>query len=369
MSLQHIIRWYALLLRLYPRAFQMQFGAEMQTVFRCAAQEAEQAGNGRLWRWMVRELGQFPLSLVEQWWFAFSQGRSTMVTFKESAGRLISEAKPAAWGESLFVGLPHVLFALSVYLPYMLNHWFQLDSQGWVQSVAMGLLRFAPTRWLLLIAAPQSYWDTARILYALSGWLLLLTMLIITIVAWRRGFPRWSAGWVGYALVALFLEALDLRVIYEVQYLEAIVPLVWFVLCLVVYGRLAGRDLFSGLMAALPFFPMLMWWIACDGIRGMLPEIAAFWWAAAVMSAVVVFAYRRGSLGWALAALLVGIPVGGAYLAYLSVYQSNMPNPPDPSMSQVLIGLLGNFLGLAIIGAPIWGVFLYKSLRERNAAG
>ncbi len=292
-----------------------------------------------------------------------------MISFTKSAARLASDAKPAPWGASILAGLPYLLFALSKDLPYILNQAIHLDTHPLMVTLARGLLAFPLTRWLLLISAPLSYWSTPRVLYTLSEWLFLLLVAAMLLVAWRKSWPRWFASWAGFGMVALILGLLNLRVMYEVMFLEAAIPLLWFVLCLYLYGRLAARDLFTGLVAVLPVFPMLTWWLAADGILGMVPEIQAYLLGAAVISLAVVAAYRKGSLAWMLLALTVAIPLGGAYLSYLGVYFSNMPNPPEPTVSQVVIGLLGNFLGLLIVSAPVWGVFLYKSIRGRRAAG
>ncbi|MFN2151064.1 MAG: hypothetical protein ACK2T5_05660 [Anaerolineales bacterium] len=74
---------YALLLRLYPRAFRAEFGAELQAVFAQAA--AESRGWMNVLRLFLRELRDLPENLLRQHW-AVLRDKLTSITTKREPG-------------------------------------------------------------------------------------------------------------------------------------------------------------------------------------------------------------------------------------------------------------------------------------------
>jgi hypothetical protein len=127
-------------------------------------------------------------------------------------------------------------------------------------------------------------------------------------------------------------------------------------------------DSLAGLLSILPLYPMFVWWTAMDGVRGAYGEALYYMFIGLVMAFVVVWIVRRGSLAFALSALVVAILLLGLGVGYATVYYSNMLTPPTPTPGAVLRSGLGALLAFALIGLPIWLTLGWGRARSRSAA-
>lgn len=158
-----LLRFYALLLCLYPRVFRAEFEAEMQTTFREMVAKAAERGTWPVLLVCLREARDLPLNL---WWehrAVLAERRRKMDTQERiesgnSANPRAGNGTPdsgdgGSWRHTLLAGSPFLLIALggifSTYLPYT----------AW--QVAFGVVMLF-------------------VIYAALG------------VGWVQGFPRWS---------------------------------------------------------------------------------------------------------------------------------------------------------------------------------
>ncbi len=95
-AVERMIRWYGWLVRLYPRQFQADFGAELQTVFAQSVREAAayQAGSAArgIWACFLRELLDLPLNLLRE--YVSSTGLNLLVE------RWLAHPKRSRWQQA-----------------------------------------------------------------------------------------------------------------------------------------------------------------------------------------------------------------------------------------------------------------------------
>jgi hypothetical protein len=166
-----LIRVYAALLRLYPRHFRAEFEAEMQCVFAAAVNDAARRGLAALMMVCAREVWELPAALVREHRSSFKEGHmSAIPDTREAAEQPDAPATPAEAlaGAGTFLLFPVVL--------------------------AFG---FVSPR---LFAALNS--EATAILSSMMNWIIVAVFMAMLIVAWRRGFPRWSFPL--WALVLVF---------------------------------------------------------------------------------------------------------------------------------------------------------------------
>jgi len=347
--------WYGRMLYLYPARYREAYREERQMVFQMAAAEA--SGNGRaafLW-FALRELMDLPAAaLIEH----LRERRWVMLA---SVRTLLSE-EPDPWGRAFLAGLPHVLFALTNFWPNLLRLDIQNPSPGLIIWFNW-MTRFPVTHWALNLTAPDSYWMPQRVLYQTGQWLFGVLVIFMVLAGGMSRWPRWSASWVGYALIVLLTSFIG---IFSQDVESLISILVWFALAIPVYVSLTRRSPLMGLMAFLPFYPMLSWLLAADGILGIVPETVGYLAAASLMSLVVAAFTRAGSFKLAFVLLAALLLVAGGGFAYLTVYMSNMPNPAIPAPGQVVVSTLGGFVAMLLVGLPVWIAILWMA-RKRVA--
>lgn len=145
-----VTRVYALLLRLYPRAFRDEFGDEMQTVFADAVQEAMRTGPLALARLCWREWRELLVNSALEHWARFQKGRLAMNPSAPAAER------PLSWRETLMGLFPFFLFGpLHIWLTYpypypaeSVSGWFEaVQIQLFVLCLLFGLVAGAATGW------------------------------------------------------------------------------------------------------------------------------------------------------------------------------------------------------------------------------
>lgn len=307
---------YALLLRAYHAGFREPFASEMQSVFFEELHEARQGG----WRTMlgvfIRELRELPPSIMRENW---------SLRPAELNGPFEGTSPvPGTWRSALMAGLPHTLYAFCLYLPLIFSLIFDMNILR--QTV---MLFF----WFLVIAA--------------------------LLVAWQRGWPLWSASWVGYGLIFILEGFLDL---FTSDLLEKVTFVSWFAVLAIILLWLARRDWLSGLLAVLPITPMWFWWISMDGIRGNSGEALLYISIGAIVSLAVFTIVRVGRWQTAVWLILAVILAAGLPVSYGTTFFSNLPPyyRPEPNVMNVMRGVLGNYAAILIFTAPLWLLALWR---------
>jgi hypothetical protein len=313
---------YALSLRLYPRRFRAEFGEEAQSVFTEALGEAADRGRLAMAAVCARELCDWPGSLLREHWSALTSKEVTMDT-------IATKSSPGSWGAAILAGSPHFLYALALYL-----------------SSLIGTLFGIPFFWRA------------------SEWAFIVLMIAALLLAWRRGWPRWSASWIGYGLVWI-LAALVSRFYDGVPGVIAIS--VWLILVAATIFILARRDQLAVLLAVLPMTPMWLWYLGLDGVRGVVPEAVLYIIAGLLMALAVGTVVRRGSWlpgVWFLLAVILAVSLA---VSYGEVYHSNVPAPyaAEPTVANFLLSLIGMVIFCVAFTAPLWLLFLWRWGRRR----
>ena len=242
------------------------------------------------------------------------------------------------WGEATLAGLPHVLFAsIAAYCLRL--------GRGWV-------------------------YDDAAML-AFTG--VIVAMLIF---AWRRRWPRWAAGWIGYGLIMAWIAPFGVGGGYTVTgWLSSQMPttlanLFFFAQILFSFGvgfLLAGRDRLSGLLVALPAVPMCWCWADSDAAHsaiGLPLFISAGLATALTAAAIVRSGHKQVGIRLALLVnLLTRVP-----FTYARLYHHDYLPPPTT------LGAIGTFvrdvaIGAILITGPLWGWALWERARRLIARG
>jgi hypothetical protein len=254
-----------------------------------------------------------------------------------------------SWAGTSLAGLPHVLAAV-VY-------------QG---------------RWLLYLAGMWSAWTTYRLSFVLQLTFAFLIALMI-VVAWRRGWPRWSGSWTGYGLVILFSLFLRLQPTFTSAYpavddylplgtflalADSLIVLAWLAISMLTIVILTRRNTMAGLLAILPIAPVMLMVVGLDEVRGAEPLAVAIALTTAAVAMLLERAWRP-SVGAGLvfaANLIAALPA-----SYYAIYRSpSMPVPPEPSMvmrTVLILLLMAAFWLIPIV------VFLgWRRLRPRPSS-
>ncbi len=230
------------------------------------------------------------------------------------------------WRQAILGGLPHLLYALSIYIPSLVGALF-LDS--------LNLHWLRPVFWIVVI--------------------------VTLLFAWQRRWPLWSASWVGYGLVMTFDILIDLAQTYYGSLLENEVVVFWLMLTAAVFFWLARRDWLSGLLAVLPVVPMFLTYISLDGVKGTIPEALVFIAAGLLMMFVVVIIIRKNDIRLGFLLIVFALVAINLPVSYLTTYHSNVP--PEfkvvPTFSNMVKGFLLSFLLFIIFTTPLWMLVLW----------
>ena len=235
------------------------------------------------------------------------------------------------WWQAILGGLPHLLYALSIYTPRLVRVLF-LDS--------LNLHWLRPVFWI--------------------------TVTVTLLFAWRRRWPLWSASWVGYGLVMTFDILIDLAQTYYGSLLENEVVVFWLVLTAAVFFWIARRDRLGGLLAVLPVAPMFLTYISLDGVKGTIPESLVFIAAGFLMMFVVVFIIRRNDIRLGVLLIVLTLVAINLPVSYLTTYHSNVP--PEfkvvPTVSNMVKGFLLSLLLFVIFATPLWLLVLWTRVQQ-----
>lgn len=177
---QRLVDSYSRLLAWLPRGFRDEFGEEMVQVFASRVQEAGLCGGRAVFRTLVGEL----LALPGLWLLAVQRERSILTVNNPDASAVPNGKAargPASWGATLAAALPLVGFLGAI------------SMAGTVRRL-LGALHL---QILFHLLWRNAIWVAAM---PMVFYLLLLGGLL---VAWLRGFPRWSYPYLGWLPVFL----------------------------------------------------------------------------------------------------------------------------------------------------------------------
>lgn len=263
-------------------------------------------------------------------------------TDAQSPEPVLKETQPASRGEIFLAVLPIILFSLVGGLPMLL--------------VALGLLT----------------WESAGIRFLNIGLAVVLVacLLAISILAWRRRWPLWSAIWypVFIPLILLLAGLAALQAQFEFAIDQEMVLYVWLPLFVAILLYAVTRlDPLRGLLGALPVIYLL--WLpnmefVPDGIE--LSITAA---SIALACLTVAFVMRKGDWLTALFAILAMNLAVGALYSYAGIYHGGtLPFvAPGPNLVEVLRSLIPQYLATsAILLGPL---FAWRFRQMGLAAG
>jgi hypothetical protein len=332
------VNLYRQLLNLYPPSFRAEFAGEMEAVFAQALAQAASRGWLAVLAFGWRELRDLPMSVLVEHWHALKSQEINM------DGRSTHHTR-GGWWAALVAGLPHLLYALVWYGPL------------WFYDVS--------TYGLTMLADPGgSYprFDLAPMTFLRPGfWLLTAVLCAIGLL---RGAPRWSASWAGYGLLGLLDRVVNVDP--DLSLVSAALLLSWLALAAGAIFWLGRRDPLTGLLAILPLAPMAFWSLEMDVVISNL-EGFVYMPAGLLMGMTAAFAVRVGSFRAALCASLAVIALAGLPIHYGAAYYPSPTFPAPASPAAVVQGSIGDLVGLALVGAPLW-LWLFWHRRRRGPA-
>ncbi|MHA2429323.1 MAG: hypothetical protein ACXADB_14980, partial [Candidatus Hermodarchaeia archaeon] len=203
-------------------------------VFNKTIEGKKQESLAKAFVFCMHELKAFPGNLLNQYQFEYQQRKIMMSSKMEIYGNDHSRETaqplhtPGTWGEAILGGLPHALMGLLIGVGKFVT--------------ANGSYRFS---------------QSVPITIGVSLGILVVGLLII---AWRKGWPLWSASWYLYgtwmsvAIIGLVIEGLNLQESW--RYTNALF-LVWIALCLIGYFSILVNDRLRGLVSVAFLFPFL----------------------------------------------------------------------------------------------------------------
>jgi hypothetical protein len=251
----------------------------------------------------------------------------------------LNKATPGPWRDAALAGLPHVLYALMLYIPLMT---YDLRTHG-----------------LAVLLEPLGDYPRYNYYGAPRFWPQIFWMAVVVFIAvglWRRA-PRWSASWIGYGLHGLLGWVLNAAP--SSLPISVTLALAWLALTLGTIFWLGRRDLLSGLLAVLPIAPMWMWYLQMDTVISNL-EGFVYVPAGLLVGIVAAMAVRRGDFRvglWSVLGviLLMGLPVNYSANFYPFSPFNGWANP-----GAVLGGSFGDVLAFAIVAVPLWIVLAWR---------
>lgn len=183
---QMIIRFYAALLRLYPRQFRAQFGDEMMTVFVQAIEDNNRTG--KAFRFFLRELRDLPLNLARAHWRSKINKEFSMTIIKKPGLGFYP-----TWIFVMTLSVPIAFFLNFAILRIIMNligDYIYVDRVSHPTEDYLGLYTFIPI--MGLIMGLLQYWLLRRYLPRMGWWVLatvggwVIGLLLIFISSWLQ---------------------------------------------------------------------------------------------------------------------------------------------------------------------------------------
>jgi hypothetical protein len=243
--------------------------------------------------------------------------------------------EPASWRDAALAGSPHLLAALILGVPGLLR------AYGVLAPYTQGI----PASETLLSLG-------------LAG-----AIVLALIIAWRRGWPRWSASWAAYGLVLTALPVVMLLqngttpTVLSGAFVLVVMPLAlaWFLY------RVARQDWLGGLLVILPTVTAV--W---HPILEFVPFPTRAWallggWLVTALVATAILRLGNFQAGvWLVvgASVLVGLP-----FSYARTYLHNIP--PAHAAAPTLWGLADRFAP-QLVGSStlVFGPLVARAIRE-----
>jgi hypothetical protein len=255
---------------------------------------------------------------------------------------VVENGTPAAtWRDIFLAALPVILVSLVAGLPMLL--------------VELGLLS----------------WESAGLRFLNIGLAVLLVacLLAISILAWRRRWPLWSALWypVFVPLVLLLAGLSVLQAVFDFTIDQEMVMYVWLPLFIAVLLYAVSRlHPLRGLLAALPVIYLL--WIPNMEFVANSIEIAITVTAILLVCLAVAFVLRRDDWRSGLYAILAMNLAVGALYAYAGIYHGGtLPfTAPGPNFVEVVRSLIPQYLATSAI---LLGPLFAWRFRQAGLAG
>ncbi len=343
-SVSFIVPFYGLLLGLYPRDFRAWFAEEMCAVFEQALAEAAKQGNGPVVAICLRELRDWPPTVLREHWSSFKRGKGatmnkgvdTISLLGSPSAILANENEPGAWKDALLAALPHLMVAL-------------MSMSG-----------------LLGATLPQVRMSSGAYLFVtdIAAAVLILVALIL---AWRQGWPRWSASLYGYGLAVAVLIGMSVTQVlpgrlWAGAFLYIISPLA---LAWLLY-RTFQQDRLKGLLALLPVV-MVLWYPVLEFVQ---PAVRAFvsvgaWLLMALMAATII---RWGNVRLSIWMMLAINLLIGACMTYARTYLNSLA--PEHAQVPTLERMVNRFspplLAVSAVVIGLWLVWALWQIGERG---
>ena len=334
----NLLAWiYTLTLRLYPPGFRREYAEEMRTVFSEALQDASKYGAATAAKLFLREIAELPANLVCQFWNNFYTW--ILLPWQDQASLSANTSRPGSWLSAGLASLPHLLYALALYLPLLVTKALNLPHYH-----GPGLPMF---------------WGSVA---------------IVLLIARRLKWPGWSASWIGYGLVFLLSQMITHFPIGLSSYLTGFI---WLMFTAIVLFWLARRSWISGLLAILPITPMWIWLERRESITGSLDQAALYVSISLMVMLAVAAIVRLGRWQTALLLILAVILAIGTPTSSSSSYPGSpiLANQPEGNLWNGSGASISNYLLMLVLTAPLWLMALAKhahALRQeqrRNFGG
>lgn len=344
-----ITRVYALLVRLYPCSFRVEFEEEMHAVFADAVAEAAEQGGTSLTGVCLRELRDWPKTLLSEYWLSariwnreatmhkINEGNSTPGCDMNGRGVMPETKRYGNWGidsqrQALAAALPPLLFGLGIALAS------------------------------LVIGGPFHAVPSWRIIVGVIVGLVPVTVLAGGgLIALVRRLPDWGYAWVGADLMGLLLLLMSLAedrefLISPVVDVALVVLILLAGLAVLSVAALRGwqqAGLVSIGLSATLGLSLCFVVTACPFHRHDLALLAG---PLGLLVAALTYAYTRGS-GPARIAVLLGVGLLNVGLTWMAgqVWQTWYLLRGE-SHWLLLATLLATLTGLLLAG-PLLGLF------------
>jgi hypothetical protein len=299
---------FSLSMKLYPRQFRERFADEMEEVFFSGLSDAKQ--NGVIAGYLIKELLHLPSNLIGIYMWSLRMDKSKQVAVSSIGNGSGGVDLPGeGWSSSIMAGLPHLLMAIMIVGSEIL---FKI-LDGSQQVIG------------LIFVAGVSILVVGMIVYSLM-----------------HGWKIWSATWLVYifgiaiTLVSLLANAIpdtlikNNNLVYEIQTL--VIPLL---LAYLLY-KIACKDRFWGLLAAIPP-ATIIWTVFLEFVPSLQKSIAWGWIFLLAFTASVLIVRTKHFTTAMIIALAVSV-LGGLPFVYLGVYMGGtLPfSEPGPSLQEVL---------------------------------